>query len=130
MLQQAPAFFALLQGPDHVIGMVNPLYLLLVNNREVLGKPVRVALPDAAEQGYVEILDRVYQGEPYVGHGMRFDVFAGEGMAPDERYVDFVYQPLREPDGSVSGIIVLGVDVTERKRTQDALGCSLRSWLR
>ena len=121
VLQQAPAFFALLQGPDHVISMVNSLYLRLINHRDVLGKPVRVALPDAAEQGYVEILDRVYQGEPYVGHGMRFDVFAGEGMAPDERYVDFVYQPLREPDGSVSGIIVLGVDVTERKRAQDAL---------
>jgi signal transduction histidine kinase len=121
ILQQAPAFFALLQGPEHVITIVNSLYLRLVNNRDVLGKPVRLALPDAAAQGYVEILNRVYQGEPYVGHGARFDVFAGEGAHPDERYVDFVYQPLREIDDSVSGIIVLGVDVTDRKRAQDVL---------
>jgi signal transduction histidine kinase len=121
VLRQAPAFFALLQGPEHVITLVNSLYLRLVNNRDVVGKPVRVALPDAAAQGYVDILDRVYQGEPYTGHGARFDAYAGEGVPPDERYVDFVYQPLRESDGSVSGIIVLGVDVTERKRAQDVL---------
>jgi signal transduction histidine kinase len=121
VLQQAPAFFALLQGPDHVITMVNPLYLRLINNREVLGKPVRVALPEVAEQGYIEILDRVYQGEPYVGYGSRYDSFAGPDLPPDERYVDFTYQPLREADGRISGIILLGVDVTGRKKAQDAL---------
>ena len=121
VLRQAPAFFALLQGPDHVITIVNSLYLRLVNNRDVVGKPVRVALPEAAEQGYVEILDRVYQGEPYVGHDARYDVYAGEGVQPDERYLDFVYQPLREIDDTVSGIIVMGVDVTDRKRAQDVL---------
>jgi len=121
ILRQAPAFFALLQGPDHVISIVNSLYLRLVNNRDVVGKPVRVALPEAAEQGYVDILDRVYQGEPYVGYAARYDVYAGEGVQPDERYLDFIYQPLREIDDSVSGIIVLGVDVTDRKRAQDVL---------
>jgi C4-dicarboxylate-specific signal transduction histidine kinase len=35
--------------------------------------------------------------------------------------VDFIYQPLREANGIVSGIIVLGVDVTDRKMAQDAL---------
>jgi len=121
VLQQAPAFFALLQGPDHVITLVNPLYLRLINNRDVLGKPLRLALPDAAAQGYLEILDTVYEGEPYVGIGARYDAFVGEGTPPDERYVDFTYQPLRETDGSISGIIVLGVDVTDRKRATDAL---------
>jgi signal transduction histidine kinase len=35
--------------------------------------------------------------------------------------MDFVYQPRRDPDGTVSGIIVLGVDVTESKRAEQAL---------
>jgi len=121
VLHQAPAFFALLQGPDHIISLVNPLYVRLINNRDVVGQPVRVALPEAAEQGYIEILDRVFKGEPYVGIGSRYDVFAGEGVPPDQRYVDFIYQPLREANGIVSGIIVLGVDVTDRKMAQDAL---------
>jgi PAS domain S-box-containing protein len=121
VLQQAPVFFALLQGPDHVISMANPLYMQLVNHRDVLDKPVRIALPDAAEQGYIEILDKVYQGEPFVGNSLPYQVDAGEGLPADNRYVDFVYQPLREADGSVSGIITVGVDVTDRKQAQDAL---------
>ena len=50
IVQQAPAFFALLEGPTHVISMVNPLYMKLVGNRDLLGKPVSVALPEAVEQ--------------------------------------------------------------------------------
>ena len=52
--------------------MVNPPYLRLVNNRDVLNKPVRIALPEAVGQGYIDILDKVFQGEPFVGDGLRF----------------------------------------------------------
>src|ERR1700735_3392816 len=121
VLQQAPVFFALLMGPDHVFSMVNPPYMRLVNNRDVLNKPVRVALPEAVEQGYIEILDRVFQGEPFVGNALRFQVNGGANSPADERYLDFVYQPLREPDGRTSGVIVVGNDVTDRKKTQDAI---------
>jgi PAS domain S-box-containing protein len=120
-LQQAPVFFALLQGPDHVFSMVNPHYLRLVNNRDVLNKPVRIALPEAVEQGYIEILDKVLQGEPFIGNGIRFQVEAAQGLPSDERYLDFVYQPLREADGSVSGIIVVGNDVTDRQTAEEAM---------
>ncbi len=100
--------------------MQNMLYRRLVNHRDVLNKPVRVALPEVVGQGFIEILDKVYQGEPFVGNGLLFQVSRGEGLPLDDRYVDFVYQPLREPDGSVSGIIVIGVDVTDRREAQDA----------
>jgi signal transduction histidine kinase len=74
------------------------------------------------EQGYVELLDRVLAtGEPFRGQGVRYAVTWAEGQAPDERFVDFVYQPLREQDNSISGIIAIGVDVTENKRAQKAL---------
>lgn len=120
-LQQAPVFFALLEGPDHVFTMVNPPYLRLVNNRDVLNKPVRVALPEAVGQGYVETLDKVFRGEPFVGQGLRFQLGADEASATEERFLDFVYQPLREADGQVSGIIVIGNDVTDRQKAQGAM---------
>jgi len=120
-LQQAPVFFALLEGPDHVFTMVNPPYLRLVNNRDVLNKPVRVAIPEAAGQGYIAILDKVYQGEPFVGNGIRFEVQAVGDLPSDERYLDFVYQPMREADGTVSGIIVVGNDVTDRQLAEGAM---------
>jgi PAS domain S-box-containing protein len=120
-LQQAPVFFALLQGPDHVFTMVNPHYLRLLNNRDVLGKAVREAVPQAANQGYFELLDRVFSGETFVGSAFRLELSPGDGLPLQERYVDFVYQPLREADGRVSGIIVIGNDVTERQKTHDAV---------
>jgi PAS domain S-box-containing protein len=119
-LQQAPVFFALLEGPDHVFTMVNPPYLRLINNRDVLGKPVRVALPEAVGQGYIDILDNVLKGEPFIGNGIRFEVQAVGDLPSDERFLDFVYQPLREADGSVSGIIVVGNDVTDRQIAEEA----------
>jgi PAS domain S-box-containing protein len=120
-LQQAPVFFALLEGPDHVFTMVNPPYLRLINNRDVLGKPVRVALPEAVGQGYIDILDKVLQGEPFIGNGIRFPVQAVGDLPSDERSLDFVYQPLREADGTVSGIIVVGNDVTDRQIAEEAM---------
>lgn len=122
LFQQAPAFFALLHGPDHIITMANPLFLRRVGDRDVVGKPVRIAMPEAVEQGYVEIMDRVYRtGEPHVALGARYEISAGDSLPRDERYLDFTYQPLRGADGSISDIIVLGVDITDRKRAQDAL---------
>ena len=38
------------------------------------------------------------------------------GGVEEERFVDFVYQPLVDDDGAITGIFVQGHDVTERKR--------------
>ncbi len=125
IFQQAPAFFALLKGPDHVIEMVNPLYLKLIGGREVLGKPVRVAVPEAVNQGYLGILDRVFTtGVPFYGNNARFDAQWTEGEPLEERYLDFVYQPLREADGSISGVIALGIDITDRRLAAEAVRTS------
>ena len=56
---QAPAFMAVLRGPNHVFEFANEAYVHLVNNREIIGKPVGIALPEIAEQGFVGLLDRV-----------------------------------------------------------------------
>ena len=115
LFAQAPGFIAMLRGPTHVFELANPAYLQLVGNRAVVGKSVAQALPDAAAQGYVELLDRVYRsGEPFNAYGFRYLRQDEAGGAPAERYVDFVYQPVRDASGAVEGIFVEGVDVTSR----------------
>lgn len=122
MFRQAPAFMTMLRGPEHIFERTNQQYQDLIGNRNVLGKPLREALPEAAEQGFIDILDRVYQtGEPFVASGLSINIARVPGQPMEERYLDFVYQPMRETDGAISGILVLGVDVTERKRTEAAL---------
>jgi PAS domain S-box-containing protein len=114
VLQQAPAFIATVRGPDHVFEMANPPYYQLVGHREVLGKPVREALPEVMEQGFVALLDEVYRtGEAFLGTELPILLQRQPGAEMEERFINFVYQPLTDADGDVSGILAHGVDVTE-----------------
>ncbi|PBJ81501.1 hybrid sensor histidine kinase/response regulator [Lysobacteraceae bacterium NML93-0399] len=115
MFKQAPSFMAMLTGPDHVFRYANPAYRRLVGDRELVGKPAAEALPDAVQQGYLDLLDTVYRtGEPFIADGARFVVQARPGEPAVERHLDFVYQPISDAQG-VIGIFVQGVDVTARR---------------
>jgi PAS domain S-box-containing protein len=118
MFDQAPGFMALLEGPELVFAMANAAYFNLVGNRELLGKKVGDALPEVAGQGFVELLRRVYEtGEPYVGRAVRVILDRPNGKT-EERFVDFIYQPVVDDEGKTSGIFVQGHDVTEHKRSE------------
>lgn len=127
LFQQSPGFMAMLDGPSHVFSLVNPNYLKLVDYRPVLNRTVAEALPEALAQGYVDMLDKVYRtGEPIVAYGSRFTIATQPGeLEPErERFVDFVYQPIRSSAGEVNGIFVEGIDVTDKtlaERRREAL---------
>ena len=122
LFEQAPGFMAALSGPDHVFTMANAAYLQVVGRENVIGKPVREALPEVVEQGFLDLLNRVYRsGQPFVGRSIRIVLGQDAGGGQDERFLDFVYQPIFDPSGQVSGIFVQGHDVTEQKRTEEAL---------
>jgi signal transduction histidine kinase len=122
LFHQAPAFLAVLSGPDHVFTMHNPPYLELIGQRNVVGKTVREAVPEAEGQGFFGVLDQVYRtGESFTAHSHPIDLERSPGKPLERRYLDFVYQPIKEADDSISGVIALGVDITERKLAEDAL---------
>jgi PAS domain S-box-containing protein len=125
LFEQAPGFIAALSGPDYVFTMANAAYHHLVGGRDIVGNPVREALPEVVEQGFIELLDRVYRsGQPFVGRGVKILLEPRPGESPEERYIDFVYQPILATNGMVSGIFVQGHDVTEQKRAVEALRAS------
>jgi PAS domain S-box-containing protein len=115
LFEEAPLFMALLHGPGHHVEFVNPGYRRLIGHRDIVGHRIADQLEDAAAQGYVAMLDQVYRsGEPYSATGARYAVQAVPGGPAVDRYVDFVFQPVRDPGGAVNGIFVLGSDVTDR----------------
>jgi PAS domain-containing protein len=123
--RQAPAAVALLRGPSHVFEFANEAYLRLVGGRDVLGKTVASALPEIAEQGFVQLLDTVYStGAPYVGSGVA--VKLQRGGAEADHVVDFVYEAVRDDQGRVDGVFVLATDVTQRAQAENAL--KLANW--
>ena len=114
VFEQAPAFLAVLRGPEHVFELANAAYYQLVGHRELLGKRVFDALPEVRAQGFEELLDRVLvTGEPFVGHEIRLLLERTPGAPREERFVNFLYLPLVEGDGTRSGVIAHGTDVTE-----------------
>jgi PAS domain S-box-containing protein len=114
MFEQAPSFIALLEGPEHRIQFTNPAYQQLIGHRDVVGKTVAEALPDAVAQGYLNLLDRVFlNGEAHRSSGARYAVQAVPGGPIDQRIVDFVFQPVKDAAGRVTGVFVDGYDVTQ-----------------
>jgi len=122
LFAQAPSFMAVLRGKTHVFDLANEAYLEVTGRRDILGKPVADALPEVVEQGFVAILDTVYEtGEPFVAEGARIVLNRGPGGAGELHYLDFVYQPIQGPDGRPVGIFVQGHDVTGQRVAQTRL---------
>ncbi len=114
LFEQSPSFIAVLRGPQHRFELINPRYRQLIGHREVVGMTVRDGLPEVDGQGFFELLDQVYgTGEPFVGQGVPLTLQRAPGGAPEPRVLDFVYQPIRNRDGAITGIFVEGIDVTE-----------------
>jgi len=125
LVEQAPGFFALVTGPEHVYEFANSAYKQLVGRDDLIGKPVRSALPELAEQGYFEILDKVHaSGEPFFGKRMPVKLRHAKDDKLEEHFVEFVFQPFVYPGRNVRGIFIQGYDVTEHKRAEDELRIS------
>ena len=127
IFKNAPAFLAVLRGRDHVFELANDSYYQLVGHRPLIGRPVRDAVPEAIGQGFIDLLDGVLStGIPHLGRETRITL-QREPLGPaEEVFIDFQYLPYTEADGSHSGIIAHGVDVTEQVRARHAAERLLR----
>jgi len=122
LFQQAPSFMCLLQGPEHEYALVNEAYLQLVGHRDLMGLPIRDALPEIKGQGYFELLDTVYRTrKPFSGRNLAVQVQRRRGGPLEKRYVHLVYQPVLDAEGEAIGIFVDGLDVTEQQQAEEAL---------
>ncbi len=122
LFKQSPGFMCVTRGPAHVFELVNESYLQLVGQRDLVGKPVREALPELGGQGMFELLDDVLRsGKPFVGRGVGVSLQREPGGKLEERFLNFVYQPILADDGRPDGIFAEGSDVTEQIRAERAL---------
>lgn len=125
LFQQAPGIIAVLRGPQHIFDIANEAYLLLVGQRDILGKPIREALPELADQGFFELLDGVFAtGKPYFGNEVSVRLQRQSNSELEERFVNFIYQPTFDHRGNITGIFVEGSDVTKTVKVHRALQAS------
>jgi signal transduction histidine kinase len=115
----APSFLAVLAGPDLVFELANEAYYQLVGHRDIVGKPLLEALPEIRGQGYDQIVRKVVATRtPFVGRALPVMLARTPGAAPEQRYVDLIYQPMLDAEGNAHGIVAHGTDVTEQVNAQ------------
>ncbi len=119
LFMKAPSFMSVLSGPQHVFEYLNLSFWKLIGNRDVLGKTFKDGIPESINQEFLALLDTVYRtGEPCVGSKMRLFIQTEPSGLSIERYLDFVLQPIFDPQGEMTGIFVEGSDVTEHVQTE------------
>ena len=122
LFENAPGFMAATHGPDHIFQMANRSYQALVGERELIGRSVAEAFPELAQTGFVHRLDEVFaSGEAIEGRSTPIRLLRKAGEPLDLRYLDFVFQPITDRAGRVSGLFVEGYDITERHEAELAL---------
>jgi PAS domain S-box-containing protein len=123
-MKQAPVGITILRGPQYIVEMANDAYLQLVDRKEseFVGNPLFDSLPEVEETVHSLLDDVLNTGVPFHGHEVPIPVnrYGKEGLF----YFDFMYHPLREEDGKISGIIVAVTEVTKnvevRKKVEES----------
>ena len=115
ILGQVPASVATLIGPEHRFAFFNEQYQALSAQRVEPGLTVAEVFPEVVEQGFIRLLDKVYAtGEPFVGKDTPVQLLDPATGQPGQRYVDFVYQPLRDGHDQIQGILAFIIDTTDK----------------
>jgi len=121
IFEQSPLALAMMTGPDHVYTMVSPRYSRLLNDRPLVGHPVREAIPELGEAAF-EILDRVFEtGCPYTETERSVHLIDQHTGASRECLLNINFQALRDHDGVVQAIVTVAVDVTDQVRTRQQI---------
>ncbi|AMJ65303.1 PAS domain-containing protein [Hymenobacter sp. PAMC 26628] len=122
VLGQVPAAIATLMGPQHHYSFFNDQYQALAAGRTALGRTVAEVFPEVVPQGFIGLLDQVYAtGQPFVGIETPAQLHDARTGQPEQRYVDFAYQPLFDGQGQIQGILAFIVDTTEKVRAHQQL---------
>lgn len=122
MFAQAPGFMIVMSGPTHRVEFVNDAHRRIFGSCDWVGKPIREAFPDIADQGFYGLLDDVYSSEKTYRSGRVPARFRQpHGGAEETRTLDFIFAPVYDGQGKVTGVFCEGFDVTREIRAQSTL---------
>lgn len=128
ILAQTPAVICVTRGPRHVIETVNEQFREISGDGDVIGRSMREAFP-TIDHRRLALMDRAYEsGEATRARELRVTIETTSGT--DERFYNYVYQPLRDETGFVYGLMTHGVEVTREVRGRHQLEARTSELLR
>jgi signal transduction histidine kinase/CheY-like chemotaxis protein/PAS domain-containing protein len=123
--EQSPGFVIIMTGANHLVEFVNERHRQVFGSHDWVGKTIRAAFPSLEGQGFFEALDRVF----VTGEAIQFEAVPvryqrSPGAPQEERRLTFIYAPIHDDTGAVTGIFCDGFDMSETygdRRRREAL---------
>jgi|GEM_PF-3129820 PAS domain S-box len=121
LVLDSPMAVAIMRDKNMVIEVANKAILRAWGQpASVIGKPLLEGIPELKNQEFPQLLEAVYNsGVPYYGTEAKATV--QDNGKDIDRYYNFVYTPVREPDGNVSGVMVIAIEVTDTVRARKSI---------
>ena len=113
IILKAPVAMCILRGPEYVVETANQRMIEFWGKsaEDLLYKPIFEGLPEARQQGFEELLNKVYTtGETYTAYSV--PVVLPRNGEMKTVYVNYVYEPFREEDDTITGIMAVATEVT------------------
>ena len=115
LFEQSPVAIAIINKDNLTITMANPFFGVLVGRKpeDVIGKSLLDAIPELADQGFDQLINQVIStGTPFVSHEQAVDIVYNGQL--QTIYIDLTYQPQRDMDDNIIGVLTVATDVTQQ----------------
>eukprot|EP01037_Dinobryon_pediforme_P013151 gene13151-13254_t len=126
IIKQAPVAIGIYTGLELNIDVYNDKLLEFWGRtaEQVKNKPLFEAIPEARGQGYEQLLLNVFKtGERFIANELPVTLMR-DGVL-EEVWINFIYDPVKDLNGSITGVIAVSNEVTDqvnsRKQLQQAL---------
>ncbi|HEX8060460.1 MAG TPA: PAS domain S-box protein, partial [Cyclobacteriaceae bacterium] len=114
LFMQTPVGIGVLKGRSLIIDLVNDAMLAYWKRTrgDVIGKPLWEVFPELASQGLAAVTAKIFEtGESYFSPETPVEMMRNGKMEP--LYVSFAFEPIRDNDGNITGMLSIGNDVTD-----------------
>ncbi|NCD71196.1 PAS domain-containing sensor histidine kinase [Mucilaginibacter agri] len=114
LFAQCPAPMAILKSREGIFEVINPQFIKILGYRNVLNKPLIDAWPEF-HRYWGDVSSRVFdRGESIYHYSYAAEADWKDNGTTSVAYFDFVFSPHINAEGIVDGIVVSGLDVTNR----------------
>lgn len=122
LMMQAPVTFLYLTGPDFLIQFANRRILDFMGKtwEDLYCKPIFEVFPELNSQDYGSALKSAFNtGRSFTRHALPLNLILNKKVQSE--FVNINVQPVENNDGIVTGLLVIGLNVTELVKSRAAL---------
>jgi signal transduction histidine kinase len=115
LVAEAPAMIAVLVGPNHVVELANDDFRAMFGHRELVGSPLRQAVPELEGQPFFDQLEEVYRtGNTYTGTDVPVTLDRTHSGQLEHLFATYIFQATRDGAGRIDGLLIFAYEVTEQ----------------